>query len=627
MEKRWITFFLVFTVAWFTLLAPMLKPSEPAQDESATAETAPASSANAETPGVRPAEPHSESADSSETETSSSSSKPVRLESFRVQDHPIETVETGLATIQIAHLGASPISWVIHPTESLAATRDVDTGTTQVINLIPQVEDTGDREFPFFLEGRGVESFNRELFTLERSTDDQGAHVLRFSSPVKDQMRVVKTYRFQPDSYLADVTVEVLNGGMRSRLGESSVGWGIGWQGGFMQPEAQTRRFTGRIQAVASVDGDLKLKGLKMGDRPVEFESNVAWAGQEKKFFAALLVPNPANPAERVEFSVRRRNMTPAYEDKAIADPMSVVLYHESRELQPDEIASLRYTVLAAPKEYDHLKALSAQTPMIDDGLPLARVTFGQMPLGQNWVRPICILLLHMLRLFESFIHNWGMAIIVLVLIVKIVLYPLSHWAIKAQAKTMAEQKRIKPHVERLNEKYKDDPAKKSQELMKLYREHGINPLGAMRGCLPMVFQMPIFFALYILLDQAVEVRGQSFLWIVDLSSPDRLIPFGGYEIPLLGWDALNILPILMAVTQFFTSRLMTSNISDPTQKQIMIMMPIFFVFILYNMPAGLMLYWTVQNVWQIGHTVLTKRYVAMHDEEASGSAGATARA
>jgi YidC/Oxa1 family membrane protein insertase len=203
----------------------------------------------------------------------------------------------------------------------------------------------------------------------------------------------------------------------------------------------------------------------------------------------------------------------------------------------------------------------------------------------------------------------------------------LSHWAIKAQAKTMAEQQRVKPLLDKLNEKYKDDPSKKSQEMMKLYREHGINPLGAMRGCFPMLLQMPIFFALYALLAQAVEIRGQSFWWIQDLAQPDRLIPFGGFVLPIVGWTALNILPILMAVTQYFTSKLMTSNVSDPTQRQIMALMPIFFVFILYNMPAGLMLYWTVQNIWQIGHTVLTKRYVAMHDTSSAGgpAAGATA--
>ena len=121
-----------------------------------------------------------------------------------------------------------------------------------------------------------------------------------------------------------------------------------------------------------------------------------------------------------------------------------------------------------------------------------------------------------------------------------------------------------------------------------------------------------------------MELRGQSFLWIHDLSEPDRLIYFG-FNLPLVGWDGFNILPLFMAGTQYITSRMMMANVTDETQRQVMTIMPIMFVFFLYGMPAGLMLYWTIQNVWQIGHTALTKRYVTLHTKAAEAAAAKAA--
>ncbi|MCB2156966.1 membrane protein insertase YidC [bacterium] len=621
MERRWILFFIIsFMVIFLFSLRNAQKMAERKQAEEeragqtelvtddqtsdllsgddATSETVTALS---EPPEIRQAQESTEPDVTTQT----------------VDAAPTVTVQTGLDRITFSRLGAVPISWQILPSEYVSPVIDEDTGTTTVIELIPQVTNREIRGLPLGLEGYTADRFNKVVFDAHERTATDGTKILKFTSPPIDDVRVVKTYTFPPGDYVSHLTIEVINGASRTRLGRANEGWGIGWQGGFMQPESLSR-LTGQVAAAAAIGTDLKVKKLKDGDDPIRYDTEVAWAGMERKYFTALLIPGPENPPSSVEMMVRQRDMTSEYLAKGVAAPMSVILGHPAVELQPDEHVSLEYSLLVGPKDYYLLKSLDV--PMIEGALPASTVAFGQMPMGMNWIRPISLFLLNALRFFENLVHNWGWAIIVLVLIVKIILYPLSHWAIKNQARTMAEQAKIKPHLDALNKKYKDDPSKRSQEMMKLYREHNINPLGAVRGCFPMLLQMPIFFGLYVLLDQAVELRGQSFLWIADLSQPDRLVNFGG-ALPILGWTSLNILPFLMAGTQFLTSRLMSTNISDPMQRNMMVMMPVVFMIFLYNLPSGLMLYWTVQNIWQIGHTVLTKRYVAMHDTSPPGGA------
>jgi len=623
MEKRWLQFFIVVVIAyggliWFT------QPMREAESEADSAEVASTNGVDSSESSISDAPDTGDSSpDSSETTEENVDSQPSESEAQPESQEPANprfatresapkvTVKTDLAEITFSQLGAVPLSWEILPSEFVAPVQNLDTGTTSVINLIPQVANQTDRNIPLELEGGNFSDFNREFFDVtQRSTSD--LEILEFTSGVKDGLQMTKTYTIHKDTFVTDLEIKVKNGDQRNIVGTGRRGWGIGWQGGFLQPEVPKSRAQGYIYGIVAAGDDTYLKDVELGDDPREYENNVAWAGQEKKYFAAVVIPHPDNPATAGEITAAVRDASDEYKaDSSIPDPMSVLLYHDPFELSANEEKVLKFAIFAGPKD---LKLLTnADVAMIPSAPGLDRVAFASMPLGQGWVRPISIGLITSLRWFEGFAKNWGLAIILLVLTVKIILYPLSHWAIKNQAKTMAEQTKIKPFLEEINKKYKDDAQKRAQETMKLYRDHNINPLGALRGCFPILLQTPIFIGLYVALDQAVELRGQSFLWIDNLAAPDRLLPLG-FAIPLLGWDALNILPILMAGTQFITTRMMSSNITDPTQKQIMTLMPIFFTFILYSMPAGLMLYWTVQNVWQIGHTYLTKKHVAAHD-------------
>ncbi len=200
--------------------------------------------------------------------------------------------------------------------------------------------------------------------------------------------------------------------------------------------------------------------------------------------------------------------------------------------------------------------------------------------------------LLQLLDFIHRFIRNWGLAIIILSVLIYFILYPLS---IK-QMRSMKEMQALQPRIEELRKNYKDNPQKLNKEIMELYKEHKVNPFG---GCLPLILQMPIFFALYQALMRSIALKGAHFLWIKDLSEPDRIsqLPF---SLPFLG-NEINLLPILMMIGMFIqqkTSMATTSTASSNEQQKIMlIIFPLMFGFIFYHMPAGLVLYWFVNSV------------------------------
>lgn len=207
-------------------------------------------------------------------------------------------------------------------------------------------------------------------------------------------------------------------------------------------------------------------------------------------------------------------------------------------------------------------------------------------------------LLISALRLFYKITRNWGVAIILLTILINIVLLPLT----KKSYKSMQEMQILQPKIEKLRQECKNNPQKLQKETMELYKKYKVNP---MAGCLPMILQMPIFIALYQGLMHSIELRGAKFLWIRDLSIPENVrLPF---TLPLIG-NTINILPILMLVAMFFQQRLstkMTSMAQTDEQRQqqkiMAIMMTVMFGFIFYNFPSGLVLYWFGNTVIMTG--------------------------
>ncbi|MCF6335632.1 MAG: membrane protein insertase YidC, partial [Spirochaetales bacterium] len=215
-----------------------------------------------------------------------------------------------------------------------------------------------------------------------------------------------------------------------------------------------------------------------------------------------------------------------------------------------------------------------------------------------SWLGWLEWILKKLLVFSYSLVPNYGVAIIIMTVIVKIVLFPFTHKSYESTSRMQA----LTPKINELKEKFKDTPTKMNAEMAELYKREKVNPMG---GCLPMLLQMPIFIALYGLLTKHFDLRGAVFIpgWITDLSSPESIYYFGDiFQIPLLGWTDIRLLPILFTLTMMLSNKLMQSPGANAaggdSMKMMTTMMPVMFFFIMYNSPSGLLLYWTITNIF-----------------------------
>ena len=241
------------------------------------------------------------------------------------------------------------------------------------------------------------------------------------------------------------------------------------------------------------------------------------------------------------------------------------------------------------PKDYSRLK-------------PLANHQVEVMEFGRwfGWLCPPLLLTMHAIY---KVLPNYGVAVILLTCLVRFILWPITRKAMQS----MKEMQKVQPLVNELREKYKDKPQKLNQEIMALYKEHKVNP---MAGCLPMALQIPVFIALYTMLRSPVELRYAGFLWIKDLSEPERLFAgsavFNIFPMSLVG--SLNLLPIFMTATAVWQQRLTPTTGDAQQQRMMMIMMPVVFLVMSYNWASGLMLYWTVSQLLSIAGMLWQRR-------------------
>jgi len=264
-----------------------------------------------------------------------------------------------------------------------------------------------------------------------------------------------------------------------------------------------------------------------------------------------------------------------------------------TRTLAPGEGWEGRATVYAGPKEYERLKANGLEGAINFGGFPLPR-QYGGLPL--EWIGVPILLLMNWLY---KYVGNYGVAIIVLTVVSKALFYPLT---VKSM-RSMRAMQALQPQVNALRSKYKSDPQRLNREMMDLYREHRVNPMG---GCLPMVAQVPIFYALYVALTVSVELQNASFICLPWLSPLAAVLRWLGMRWVNELWicdlampDPVYVLPVVMGVTMFLQQR-MTPVAGPPQQAKMMMFMPLVFTFMFLNLASGLVLYWTVSNLLQI---------------------------
>jgi YidC/Oxa1 family membrane protein insertase len=293
------------------------------------------------------------------------------------------------------------------------------------------------------------------------------------------------------------------------------------------------------------------------------YRDDLKWIAQEDKYFFAALVP----VAKVEEAKVWKMKDSPVIAFKSRSGTNSFILY-------------------AGPKEYDRLKALKVGLEHIID--------FGFFSI-------IAVPLFWTLKLFFKFLGNYGWAIVLLTTIIRIPFIPL----VNKSQKSMKKMQELQPRMAEVREKFKKDPQRLQKEMMALYKKYKVNPLG---GCLPILLQIPVFFALYKILLIAIELRGAPFmLWIKDLSAPDTLFGHIPAWLPLIGGFAVGPLPILMGATMIIQQK-MTPTSMDPAQNKMMMFMPIIFTFMFLNFASGLVLYWLMNNVFSISQQLYVNR-------------------
>lgn len=310
-------------------------------------------------------------------------------------------------------------------------------------------------------------------------------------------------------------------------------------------------------------------------ERETALPGEQTWAALKSRFFVALTMPPVPAPAT---LTVGRERSAQVMR----IDTVSARFTYPALKLQAGVRSGVETRLYVGPKELSSLDAFGAHAGRVMD--------FGFFA----W---LCGPLLWVLNLFHALIPNYGVAIILLTLLVRVIFWPLTHKSTVAMRKMSV----VQPQIKEIQRKFKDNPQKIQQETFKLYREQKVNPFSS---CLPMLVQIPVFIALFVVLRSAVELRFASFLWIADLSQPENLFA-GVLPVPI------NILPILTAVTMGLQTHLSPST-GDPAQKRMMTwMMPIMLLFMFYSMPSALCLYWTVSqalSILQMWHIQRTTR-------------------
>jgi YidC/Oxa1 family membrane protein insertase len=311
--------------------------------------------------------------------------------------------------------------------------------------------------------------------------------------------------------------------------------------------------------------------------RPLSNANPVQWVATRNQYFT-LLVTAPA------PFTNVRAEPFQLPDNASVKPPQKIygALLDAALppfDLKPGDSTDWTFQVYAGPKEYQRLEKLGKRQDFVMD--------FGMWEL-------ICKVLLWLMGVFHGWLGNWGLAIVAVTVVIKIVFWPLT----AISTRSMKQMQALAPKMNALKEKYPNDPRKMNEEMMKMYREYRINP---MAGCLPMLIQIPIFFAFYQILQIAVELRGAPFFWwVLDLSQPDTVAHLFGY--------AINPMPLLMVVTMIWNTLITPqSPNTDPSMKMMMWLMPAMFLWFCYSFSSGLSLYWTVQNLLTILQTYLTR--------------------
>lgn len=547
MEKRVIVFLIlslaiIFGYDYALKEMGWLPQPSPASETSTVSETGQPASAVDTISNSAPASPTAPYP----TGQTQSATNTVEQTSQLAPAEEIVTIDTDLYRAKISTRGAILTSWELKRYQQTA----MDSAPVQLVRQGSKF--TG--PLAVFTTDAGLtKTFGEGLYTVSRDFSNlDSAHpighiVFQLHDEAKNLL-IEKTLTFHVDSYLVDIAIKGTDAS-----GDLTVGLGtnfgiVEWGDGLI----------GQIGSASLVDGK---SDKDAPDSELERKGTVQWLALQDKYFLSVLIPSQASST-----LVKKEG------DKLLSGSI--------RFTAPAAGSSVKLQLYAGPKEYDTLRAMQIG---IEDTIDFGWFVFGSWGVVKAVAKPI----FYVLRFINDYTHNFGVTIILLTMMLKVLFVPLQFKSYKS----MKQMQVIQPKVLAIQEKFKDDRDRLNKELIKLYRDHKVNPVG---GCLPMVLQMPVFVALFNILYMTIDLRQAPFIaWLTDLSVQD---PY-------------YVLPIIMGVTMVIQQKI-TPTTMDPTQAKIMLMLPAFMTFLFINFPAGLVLYWLTNNVLTISQQLITDRVI-----------------
>jgi YidC/Oxa1 family membrane protein insertase len=384
-------------------------------------------------------------------------------------------------------------------------------------------------------------------FTILDQDHPTGHMTFYYGNPTTG-VRLEKRLTFHVDSYVVDIVLKPSGISEAVRIGLGTNFGVVDWGDGFI----------GSIGAVSLVDEKIE---TDMPESETERKGSLKWVALQDKYFISALIPQT-----RATAFLKKQG------DKLVSTTVRLPIDSSG--------APLQLQLFAGPKEYDTLQSLQIK---LEDTIDFGWFLFGSWDMVRTVAKPI----FYVLRYINEYTHNYGLTIIILTVMIKLLFVPLQYKSYTS----MKQMQSIQPKVVALQEKFKDDRERLNKELIKLYRDHKVNPVG---GCLPMLLQMPVFVSLFNILYMTIDLRQAPLgLWITDLSVQD---PY-------------YILPIIMGISMVVMQKIQPTTM-DPAQAKVMLMLPVLMTFLFINFPAGLVLYWLTNNVLSIVQQFVTDRFI-----------------
>jgi YidC/Oxa1 family membrane protein insertase len=380
--------------------------------------------------------------------------------------------------------------------------------------------------------------------------------------------KISKTYTFFRDLYEFDVAYEFNN----SDKFISDNKYQVVWESSLNLTEYRSDQEANYSEAFAYMGGELeKIDATKVGEEyKSDFNGNTDYVSLRNKYFGLFIIPKDKK-GDGAFMSGYMEHL----KDNGTKENYSIAIKMDIKNETVDKSA---FKILITPLDYNILKSYELD---LEKTLRFS-LDFIVRPIAQYVILPVFLMI-------HKVIPSWGLVIIIFALLMKLVLNPLT----KTQMNSMKKMSQLNPKITAIREKHKDDPVKANQQIMKLYKEEKINPMG---GCLPMLLQLPILYALFGVFNSTIELRHASFLWIKDLSAPDVILNLP-FKIPIFGISQISGLALAMGITMFIQQKM---TVTDPKQKAMVYVMPVMLTLLFFSFPAGLNLYYFMFNLFSI---------------------------